>query len=142
MRLHFTASASEIVLDRDNDIITACESLNFFDSLGEISTEVRTMANTEVIPRVMPEDAVKRNITLTGKLMNYLLKRPQIFDSLPDNFELIILPDDDPEMRQYNLELLDSYAREDKPLVFVRMKSSQATDFEEARPSLYVPLAV
>lgn len=99
------------------------------------------MANTEVIPRVMPEDPVNLNITLTGKLMNYLLKRPQIFDSLPDNFELIILPDDDPEMRQYNLELLDSYAREDKPLVFVRMKSSQVTDFEEARPSLYVPLA-
>ncbi len=96
---------------------------------------------TEVTSNFTPPDAVERNITLTGKLMQYLLAEPQLFDALPDNFELIILPDDDSEIRHYNLELLDNYIHEDKPLVFVRMKSSRMTDFDEARPKLYVPLA-
>jgi hypothetical protein len=89
-----------------------------------------------------PKNAVERNIALLGDLMCYLLTEPQILNSLPNNFELIILPEDDPEMRQYNLELLDTYGREGKPIVFVRMKSSRETDFHTARPNLYVPLAV
>lgn len=89
-----------------------------------------------------PKNAVERNIALLGDLMHYLLTEPQILNSLPNNFELIILPEDDPEMRQYNLELLDTYGSEEKPIVFVRMKSSRETDFHMARPNLYVPLAV
>jgi hypothetical protein len=99
------------------------------------------MAKAEVTPGTTPPDVVKRNIVLTGKLMRYLLAKPQLFNALPDKFELIILPDDDPEMRQYNLELLDNYINQDKILVFVRMKSSQATDLNKIQPDLYVPLA-
>ena len=100
------------------------------------------MAKTEVISNnVKPRDVVEKNITLTGKLIQHLLSKPELFEALPDNFELVILPEDDPAMRQYNLELLDKYVSEDKPLIFVRMKSSQTTDFDEVQPSLYVPLA-
>jgi hypothetical protein len=74
--------------------------------------------------------------------MGYLLKHPQVFDSLPDNFELVILPDDDPEMRLYNLELLDTYGSEGKPVVFVRIKSRQETSLSQIPLSLYVPVAV
>jgi hypothetical protein len=89
-----------------------------------------------------PKNVVERNIALLGDLMRYLLAEPQILNSLPDNFELVILPEDDPEMRQYNLELLDAYGSEGKPVVFVRMKSGKETDFKRAHPSLYVPLIV
>lgn len=88
-----------------------------------------------------PKNVVERNIALLGDLMHYLLDEPQIFDALPDKFELVILPEDDPEIRQYNLELLDTYGSEGKPVVFVRMRTSKV-NFEETRPSLYVPLAV
>jgi len=57
--------------------------------------------------------------------MRYLLDYPQVFNSLPENFELVILPDDDPEMRLYNLELLDACGSEDKPIVFARIQSSR-----------------
>ncbi len=55
--------------------------------------------------------------------MKYLLNDPQVFDSLPDKFELVVLPDDDPEMRLYNLELLDKWESENKPIVFARIKT-------------------
>jgi len=73
--------------------------------------------------------------------MRYLLERPQVFNALPENFELVILPDDDPEMRLYNLELLDTYGSKGKPIVFVRIKSARKSVLSESTPSLYVPVA-
>jgi hypothetical protein len=83
-------------------------------------------------------DISTRNIALTGEIMRYLLDNPKIFESLPDNFELIVLPEDDPEIRMYNLELLDKYGSEGKPIVFARVKSDAA----KMEPSIFVPVAV
>jgi hypothetical protein len=88
-----------------------------------------------------PKNIVERNITLTGELMRYLLEHPHLFNSLPENFELVILPDDDPEMRTYNLELLDKYGSEGKPIVFARLTTSQESISSQVRPSLYAPIA-
>ncbi len=52
-----------------------------------------------------PKDVVERNIVMAGEIMRYLLGQPQVFNALPDDFELIILPDDDPDMRLYNMGL-------------------------------------
>ena len=86
-------------------------------------------------------NVVSRNIALTGEVMRYLLNNPKVFDSLPDSFELVILPEADPEIRSYNLELLDRLGSEGKPVVFARLKNSRATFFERTPPSLYIPLA-
>lgn len=100
------------------------------------------MASTKVIDSIKkPRKAVERNMALLDSLMRYLLAKPQILDSLPSNFELVILPDDDPEMRLYNLKLLDTFASEGKPIVFARLKSSRKADWGRTQPSLYVPLA-
>jgi hypothetical protein len=88
-----------------------------------------------------PDKVVERNINLIGNVMHYLLDRPQVLNSLPDKFELVILPDDDPELRHYNLELLDVYGREGKPIVFARLRSSEATNLKNARLNFYIPLA-
>jgi len=72
--------------------------------------------------------------------MRYLLNSPQMFESLPDDFELVILPEDDPEIRMYNLDLLDKYGSEGKPVVFARIRS-KPTDMPDAiSPSLFVPI--
>ena len=72
-----------------------------------------------------PRNAVERNLALTGQVTRYFLGNPQMLDSLPDGFELVILPNDDPEMQAYNLALHDQHRREDKPVVFVRFSSKQ-----------------
>lgn len=89
-----------------------------------------------------PRRVVERNIALLGHLMQFLLAEPRVLASLPSDFELVILPDDDPEMRLYNLKLLDSFTRKDKPIVFARLASSKKSNWRKAHPSLYVPLAV
>ena len=88
-----------------------------------------------------PKQVVERNLALTEKLVSYLLAQPRLLSSLPDSFELVILPDDDPELRLYNLKLLDKYGSEGKPVVFVRLESSHTVSMEQVRPNLYIPLA-
>lgn len=86
--------------------------------------------------KINPETA-RRNIALTGDIMRYLLENPKVFQSLPEQFELVILPEDDPEIRMYNLELLNKYGSEGKPIVFARIKSDPLA----SPPSIFVPLA-
>ncbi len=88
-----------------------------------------------------PKKVVERNIQLLGALMEYLLAEPRVFDSLPADFELVILPDGDPEMRLYNLKLLDTFSSQGKPIVFARVRSSKKMNLQKAQPRLYVPLA-
>ena len=91
---------------------------------------------------IKPKDVVERNIALVGDVMNYLMNQIDIFSSLPDKFELIVLPDDDPEIRQYNLDLLSTVGSEGKPVVFARVHRSPQLLAGEEKPTLYVPIAV
>lgn len=84
---------------------------------------------------------VNRNIVLLDALMRYLIAEPRIFSALPDNFELVILPEDDPEIRLYNLDLLDRLGAEGKPVVLARLKSVRHLDLKRVKPDLYVPIA-
>jgi hypothetical protein len=81
----------------------------------------------------------ERNIRLTGEIMKYLIDHPKVFDVLPDKFELVVLPEDDPEISLFNLELLKKYGNEGKPVVFARIQTSTMT--ARAKPSIFVPVA-
>lgn len=89
-----------------------------------------------------PRKVVERNLALLDKVMRFLLAEPQVLSSLPENFELVILPEDDPEIRLYNLELLDKFGSEGKPIVFARIKTASKRDMQRSRPDLYVPVAM
>jgi hypothetical protein len=54
---------------------------------------------------------------------------------------LVILPEDGPELRRYNLDLLDTFGSQGRAIVFVRLKSSQETDFKAAHPQVYASIA-
>jgi hypothetical protein len=97
------------------------------------------MAQAEVD---FPPDVVERNLALSAELMRYLLDQPQIFHALPDQFELVILPEDDPEIRRYNLELLDRYGSEGRAVVFARVRRQESGSRSQPAPSIFVPIAV
>ncbi|MBI5841115.1 MAG: hypothetical protein HZB19_13545 [Chloroflexi bacterium] len=84
-------------------------------------------------------DIAERNIRLTGVIMQYLIDHPKVFDVLPDKFELVVLPEDDPEISMFNLELLKKYGSQNRPIVFARIKTSELT--AKAKPSIFVPVA-
>ena len=85
---------------------------------------------------------VSRNSALTSEVLRSMLEEPEVLDQLPANFELVVLPDDDPELRLYNLELLDKFGSEGKPVVFVRMSAGQKQPANGVPVSFYVPVIV
>lgn len=84
---------------------------------------------------------VERNIDLVTTVTDYILEHPALLDHLPADFRLVVLPADDPELSQYNLNLLAEQADPAKPVIIVRLNARQL-NFESAPPQLYVPLAV
>ncbi len=90
---------------------------------------------------VEEERVVERNLELQTAFMEYVLSHPDLLDRLPDDFRLAFLPDDDPELSRYNLELLRTQGDAEKPLVIVRMSTRPAADFRRYRPQVFVPLA-
>ena len=87
----------------------------------------------------LESNIVERNIALSGQIMKYLLDHPQVFDVLPDDFELVILPEDDQEITLFNLELLKKRSQQGKPVVLARVKSNAEKITGE--PSIFVPIA-
>ena len=88
----------------------------------------------------MNEQIVERNLSLVSEVTRFILDNPSLLDRLPSDFQLVILPNDDPELSLYNLNLLTNYANQNKPLIMVRLEGSQV-DFEHNPPQLFVPLA-
>jgi hypothetical protein len=82
---------------------------------------------------------VERNVRLTGEIIKYMLNNPKVLDVLPEKFELVLLPENDPELRQLNLDLLDKYGSQGKPIVFARIKASRIT--ARSKPNIFVPVA-
>ena len=70
--------------------------------------------------------------------MRYLLEQPQVLSSLPENFVFLMMI----LKCACNLELLDAYGSEGKPIVFARVKSSRESVLDQGRPSLYAPVVV
>ncbi len=89
--------------------------------------------------RKMKPDIAERNLALSGQIMRYLLNHPQVFDDLPDDFELVILPEDDTEVTLFNLELLKKRSEEGKPIVLARVKTNAEKML--ASPNIFVPIA-
>jgi hypothetical protein len=92
------------------------------------------MVKTKVNDKV-----VERNVRLTDEIVKYILNNPKMLDVLPEKFELVLLPEDDPEVRQLNLDLLDKYGSEGKPIVFARINTHTMTT--KWKPSIFVPIA-
>lgn len=92
------------------------------------------MAKTKVDDKV-----VERNVHLTGEIIKYILNNPKMLDVLPEKFELVLLPEDDPEVRMLNLDLLDKYGSEGRPIVFARVNTHEMTT--KWKPNIFVPVA-
>jgi len=90
------------------------------------------MAKTKV-----NDEVVERNVRLTGEIIKYIMNNPKMLDVVPENFELVLLPENDPEVRMLNLDLLDKYGSEGKPIVFARV-NTHATKW---KPNIFVPVA-
>jgi hypothetical protein len=67
------------------------------------------------------DEAVKNNLDLLNEFMHYSLKHPDILDKIPEEAELVILPDNDPAMYDENMKTVNKLRKQGKPFIIVRM---------------------
>ena len=71
------------------------------------------------------DTVVKRNLDLLAEFMRYAFEHPDILDQIPKAAQLVILPEDDPDVHYENMKLVDSCERDGVPFIAFRMKSPQ-----------------
>ena len=67
-------------------------------------------------------DLFAKNLKLSTEFDLYLLEHPEVADRIPENALIILLPEEDLELCEKNLEL--SRARQDpgQPIVYIRVE--------------------
>jgi hypothetical protein len=81
------------------------------------------------------------NVDLQAAFMRYVIARPDVLDQLPDDFQLVILSDDDPALSWRNLELLKEQGDTDKPIIIVRMRTQEFVDLTTQPLQIFTPIA-
>lgn len=99
------------------------------------------ISNIAIVLRggLMNDRIVKRNLEMVTAVTHFLLERPYLLSRLPHDFKLVILPEDDRELSQYNLDLLQKHETSGKPVVIARL--SMQADWTKEPPNMYVPVA-
>ena len=83
------------------------------------------------------EEMGNKNTDLENVFIQYILDHSDFLDTLPSDFQLVILPEDDPELAKKNHELLKTQ-NFGKPIVVVRMKTPKPAKMRVSRPKVQV----
>ena len=67
------------------------------------------------------ENLAEKNLDLFHEFMMYALENPEILDRIPKGAQLVILPEDDPQLCQENLEIVRKRKEKGQTVVTVRM---------------------
>jgi Family of unknown function (DUF5647) len=67
------------------------------------------------------DEVVRRNLDLLNEFMQVAFEKPEILDQIPPDAELIILPENDPELYTENQATLAGLRQQSKRCVVVHM---------------------
>jgi hypothetical protein len=71
------------------------------------------------------ETIVEKNITLSFEFERYILEHPEMLEQIPDGAQVVLLPQDDPELYRINLTAAQEarQAGETVPIIFVEIEA-------------------
>ncbi len=68
------------------------------------------------------KELFEKNLVLTTEFDRYLLEHPEIAEKVPLNAQIVLLPEDDPELCQKNREVAVAQREPGQPVVCVRIE--------------------
>jgi hypothetical protein len=66
---------------------------------------------------------IERNIELSAEFSRYLFEHPELEEKIPIGAEIVLLPEFDKELKEYNLGLGRNIESEDGKVVYIAIKS-------------------
>ncbi len=87
----------------------------------------------------MNKEHVEKNITLSMEFSRYVIEHPEVAEQIPKGAQVVLLPQDDPELCRENLKLSALHREKGQPVVVVRVeKLASARKSRLVRPRLEV----
>ena len=66
---------------------------------------------------------IEKNIELSAEFSRYLFEHPEIEDQIPSGSEIILLPEFDTELREYNLKVGRGIESKGEKVVYLNIKN-------------------
>jgi hypothetical protein len=82
---------------------------------------------------------VSRNLNLAGRFTLAAFNDPSILDDIPDNGEIVLIPDDDPELAESNLRGGMRSVREGKNITFHHIRAAEYPKLPKLGPVQLIP---
>lgn len=68
------------------------------------------------------QELFEKNLVLTTEFDRYLLEHPEVAEQIPLNAQIVLLPDDDPELSQMNHKIAAAQREPGQPIVSVHIQ--------------------
>jgi hypothetical protein len=87
------------------------------------------------------ETIVEKNITLSFEFERYILEHPEVLEQIPDGAQVVLLPQDDPELYRINLNAAQKAREEGEtvPVVYVEIEALAPPRSRLVNPRLTAP---
>lgn len=82
---------------------------------------------------------VTRNLELAGRFTLSIFEDPSILDEIPDDGEIVLIPDDDPELAESNLRGGMRSVREGKNITFRHIRAAEHPELPKLPPVRWIP---
>jgi hypothetical protein len=71
---------------------------------------------------ITDQELFTKNLKLSTEFDLYLLEHPEMAEQIPENALIVLLPDEDPELCESNLELAKTRREPGQPIAYVRVE--------------------
>jgi hypothetical protein len=82
---------------------------------------------------------VTRNLELAGRFTRSIIENPAILDEIPNDGEIVLIPDDDPELADSNLRGGMRSVREGKNITFRHIRAAETPRLPKLPPVRWIP---
>ena len=82
-----------------------------------------------------------KNLKLSTEFDLYLLEHPELAEQIPENALIVLLPEEDPELCEKNLELAKTRREPGQPIVYVRVEKLAPPRSRLVNPRVEVAVA-
>ena len=87
------------------------------------------------------QEFFERNLILTTEFDRYLLAHPEMAEQVPSNAQIVLLPQDDPELCEKNREVAAAQREPGQPVVHVHIERLAPSVSRLVNPHLTVEAA-
>ena len=67
-------------------------------------------------------ELIEKNINLSIEFSKYIFEHPELEDKIPKGAQVVLLPDYDKELCEYNLMIAEKQREKGQPAVYVKIK--------------------